>query len=456
MPNTGGGSQEGFGNRIQARTDGASLGAKKTQETLIAALREADWLTAERALAWCRILAAMFVLITIVWLGLSHGGRDMSGKAIGTDFVSFWTASRFATDGHAASAYDITAHAAAQHALIPTKQLDYTAFFYPPTFLLLCLPLATLPYLWALVAWLAAGFIPLFASLRRLLPQRWAIVPIMAYPALFVNAGHGQNGFLSGACFGGGTLLLQRRPFFAGICLGILVYKPHLLLGVPVALFAARRWAVLFGAMTSAVGLSVLSWLVLGKDAWRGFLHVSPLARATLEQGFVDFGKMQSVFAAIRLFHGSIGFAYVAQTLVAISVCVLLARIAARRPGAPAEGALMVSATLVCTPFLLDYDLVCLSLPIAWIVAEAHRTEWQPWEKIVVLAAYALPLLSRSVATMTGTPIAPIILVALLLIVARRAAACQSAAWAAPVGSQSSVDRATPITFATVSIANRP
>ena len=208
--------------------------------------------------------------------------------------------------------------------------------------------------------------------------------------------------------------------------------------------------------MTSAVGLSVLSWLVLGKDAWRGFLHVSPLAPQLLDHGFVDFGKMQSVFAAIRLFHGSIGFAYVAQTLVAISVCVLLARIAARRPGAPAEGALMVSATLVCTPFLLDYDLVCLSLPIAWIVAEAQRTEWQPWEKIVVLAAYALPLLSRSVATMTGTPIAPIILVALLLIVARRAAAGQSAAWAAPVGSQSIFDRATPITSATVSIANRP
>ncbi len=55
----------------------------------------------------------------------------------------------------------------------------------------------------------------------------------------------------------------------------------------------------------------------------------------------------------------------------------------------------MVSATLVCTPFLLDYDLVCLSLPIAWIVAEAQRTEWQPWEKIVVLAAYAMPLLSQ-------------------------------------------------------------
>jgi alpha-1,2-mannosyltransferase len=398
------------------------LSAKKAQGPLITVLRDAGWLTAERARAWCRVLAVISVVVTVAWLGMSHGGRDMLGKPIGTDFVSFWTASRLALDGQPASAYDPAAHAAAQRALFPTGQPGYAAFLYPPTFLLLCLPGATLPYLAALVVWLAAGFAPLFACLRRLLPQRWAILPIIAYPAMLVNAGHGQNGFLSGACLGGSMLLLQRRPFLAGMCLGIFVYKPHLLLGAPVALLAARRWAVVGGVATSALGLSVLSWLVLGEDAWRGFLHVSPLARATLEQGLVGFGKMQSVFAAVRLLRGSVGLAYAAQILVALTACVLLGWIAARRPGAHAEVALMVAATLLCTPFLLDYDLVCLALPISWIMAEAQRTEWQPWEKIVLLAAYALPLVSRSVATVTGVPIAPVVLVALLLIVARRAA----------------------------------
>jgi alpha-1,2-mannosyltransferase len=412
------------------------LSEKTAPGPLITVLRDADWLTADRARAWCCVLAVISAVIPITWLavslGLSRGGRDILGKPIGTDFVSFWTASRIALDGHPASAYDPAAHAAAQHALFPTGQLDYFAFFYPPTFLLLCLPLATLPYLPALVVWLAAGFAPLFVCLRRLLPQRWAIVPIIAYPAFLVNALSGQNGFLSGASLGGGMLLLQRRPFLAGMCLGILVYKPHLALGVPVALLAARRWAVVAGAVTSALGLIVLSWLVLGEDVWRGFLHVSPLARATLEQGLVDFRKLLSVFAAVRLLHGSIGLSYAAQILVALTACVLLARVTARRPGGQAEGALMITATLLCTPFLLDYDLVCLALPIAWIVAEALRTEWQPWEKIVVLAAYTLPLMSRSVVILTGVPIAPIILVALLLIVARRAAGIRVPANARP------------------------
>jgi alpha-1,2-mannosyltransferase len=168
--------------------------------------------------------------------------------------------------------------------------------------------------------------------------------------------------------------------------------------------------------------LIALSWLVPGADAGRGFLQESPLARATLEQGLLGFGKMQSVFAAVRLLQGGIGLAYAVQILAALSAYALLGWICARRPGAPAEGALMVAATLICTPFLLDYDLVCLAVPIAWVTAEAQRTGWQPWEKIVLLTAYALPLFSRPVAMLAGVPIAPAVMVALLLIVARRAA----------------------------------
>ena len=385
------------------------------------ALRSAAWLTPERARAWCLVLAILTATAATAWVCLSRGGLDLLGKPLGTDFVSFWAASRLALDGQAALAYDPAAHAAAQRALFPDERAGYFAFFYPPTFLVLCLPLAALPYLAALAAWLAAGFAALFACLRRVLPQGWAVLPIAAFPGVLVNAGHGQNGFLSGACLGGCMVLMQRRPFLAGACLGALAFKPHLLLAAPVALLAARRWTVAAGAATSALGLAAVSWLVLGEAAWGGFLRSSQLARATLEQGLVDHGKMQSVFAAVRLLHGEVWLAYAAQAVAGIAACALLARTAAVRPGAQAEGALLVAATLACTPFLLDYDLVCLALPIAWVAAEAQRTGWRPWEKGVLLAAYALPLASRPLAVLGGVPIAPVVLAALLLVVARRA-----------------------------------
>ncbi|MDQ2804129.1 MAG: DUF2029 domain-containing protein [Pseudomonadota bacterium] len=273
---------------------------------LLAVLRCADWLTAERARGWCRVLAALSLTVAIGWVALSRDGLDPLGKPLGTDFVSFWTASRLALAGHAAAAYDPLTHAAAQLALFPSAHDKYYAFFYPPVFLLLCLPVAVLPYLPSLLAWLAAGLVALLTCLRSLLPQPWAALPLLAFPAMLVNVGHGQNGFISAACFGGG-MVLERRPFMAGLCLGALVFKPQLALGVPVALIPARRWRTMAGAATSALGLCALSWLILGGAAWRGFFHIAPLARTTLERGLVDPAKMQSMFAAVRLLHGGIG-----------------------------------------------------------------------------------------------------------------------------------------------------
>jgi hypothetical protein len=158
---------------------------------LILELREAPWLHPTRARAWCSVLAIMIAMFVIGTLARSDGGTDGSGKPLGTDFFCFWTASHLALEGHAAFVYQPVLHQAAQHALFPQLPPAYLAFFYPPTFLLLCLPLALLPYLPSLAIWLIAGLSVLFAGLRRLLPQGWAIVPTLAFPAVLDNLAHG-------------------------------------------------------------------------------------------------------------------------------------------------------------------------------------------------------------------------------------------------------------------------
>ncbi len=386
----------------------------------IGVLRSANWLTAERARAWCRILAAMSLAAAIAWVGLSRDGIDRMGKPLGTDFVSFWTAARLVRAGDTAAPYQPATHAAAEQAEFPTVTVGYYAFFYPPVALLLFLPLAVLPYSAALVVWLSGTGLAVLACLRRLLPQRWALLPMLAFPAVLVNAGHGQNGFLSTACIGGG-MLLRRRPLLAGMCLGALVFKPQLALLVPVGLLAARRWRMLAGASLSASGLCALSWLLLGDAAWRSFFDLAPLARMTLEAGLVDPAKMVSTFAAMRLLHCGVGLAYAVQAVVTVGTGNLLARTLARRPGGHAEGAMLAAAVMLAAPFLLDYDLMVLALPLAWVMAEAQRVGWQPWEKLALLAAYALPLLARPLAMNVGIPLAPLVLAGLLVVVTRRA-----------------------------------
>jgi hypothetical protein len=50
----------------------------------------------------------------------------------------------------------------------------------------------------------------------------------LAFPAVFINAAHGQNGFLSAALIGVGLLVMDRRLLLAGLLLGAMTYKPHL------------------------------------------------------------------------------------------------------------------------------------------------------------------------------------------------------------------------------------
>lgn len=386
-------------------------------------LRAAPWLDAGRARAWCVILALMTGALAVLWVALSHHGVDPTGKPLGTDFVSFWTASLLALHGRPEAAYQPGPHLAAELAAFPALRSagGYTAFFYPPPYLLLCLPLSLLPYLASLAAWLAAGLAALLAGLRRILTPGWAVLPMLAFPAVILNAGHGQNAFLSAACFAWCAVLAPVRPGLAGACLGALVFKPHLLLAAPVLLAAARRWRMLAGLAASAAIFTAASLAVFGWPTWRAFLADSALARATLTQGLVDPAKMQSVYAALRVLHCPAGPAYAAQGVATILVlgAVLLAGL--RRPGPRAEAVLLAAASVLCTPFLLDYDLAILSVPLAWVTAEAQRSGWRPWEKIVLLGAYVVPLLSRTLAMQAGLPVAPAVLGALLVVVLRRA-----------------------------------
>jgi len=389
---------------------------------VISTLRDAEWLNAPRARAWCGALAAASVVIAVFYLATLRGGLDLWGKPLGTDFISFWTAGNAIRSDQPGAVYDPGRHAVAEHVLFPRAHLDYYEFSYPPMFALLCLPLAYLAYPAALAVWLSTSFAPILWCLRRILPQRWAVLPTLAFPAWLVNAGHGQNGFLSASLFGW-FMMCERCPVLGGVCLGTLVLKPQMALAVPVALIASRQWDALAAAAMTAGVLAAASYLALGADAWRGFLAAAAMARESLEQGWIDPAKMVSVFSALRLLKAPVGLAYGAQMVVAVSALTVLARVARRRPGVQAEGAVLAAATCLCSPYLLDYDLTILALPIAYVASQACRTGWRPWEKAALLAAYAVPVAARPLAMTTGADVAPAICAALLVVVARRALA---------------------------------
>jgi hypothetical protein len=404
---------------------------RASASALVSAVRDADWLTSARVKAYIYLLGGVTLAVALVWIGLSRHGLDLLGKPLGADFPSFWAASRLALQGRPAQVYSFAAHAAAERGAFGGVNVPYSAFFYPPTYLLICLPLGVLPYLGALAAWLGATGYGGWRVVRAWLGaplRRWAI-PMLAFPGVLSTVGHGQNAFLTTALVGAAILSWDRRPLLAGVCVGLLTIKPQLGLMIPLALVVSGRWRVIASAGATAIGLALTALAVFGFSTWRAWWAVSPLARRALEENWVGAEKMQSAFAAVRLLHGGVGLAYGVQAAVALAAAAILVQTMRRRPSATlaadplAQGAVLATASLLASPFMLDYDLMLLALPLAWLVREQAKGAALPWEKTVMFAAFLLPLAGRLIAGRLGVPLGPPIVFALLLVVARRAIA---------------------------------
>ena len=65
-------------------------------------LRDAEWLDRSRATGYVRILAAIVAVILTGFVIVSRSGVDPRGEPLGTDFASFWTASKMALSGASA------------------------------------------------------------------------------------------------------------------------------------------------------------------------------------------------------------------------------------------------------------------------------------------------------------------------------------------------------------------
>eukprot|EP01042_Synura_sphagnicola_P023020 gene23020-29346_t len=69
---------------------------------------------------------------------------------------------------------------------------------------------------------------------------------------------------------------------------------------------------------------------------------------------------------------------------------------------------------------MLDYDLLICALPMGWLILTGAKSGFRPWEKLVLVLVFLLPLFSRKLAQLYHLPIAPLILLALLAVIMSR------------------------------------
>jgi len=171
--------------------------------------------------------------------------------------------------------YDVKLHQAAVAALQPVG--PWYALLTPAPITWVVAPLTLLGYPTAYWVWVALSLAVLGAAIWYARPRQqpaalyfiwWA-----ALAPLWFSAYEGQITILSAAgLLAGWRLLEARRDFLGGAILAATLFKPHLVLLLPLALLVSGRWRALLGfsAVAAVAGVGML--LTLHPDGIQGYI----------------------------------------------------------------------------------------------------------------------------------------------------------------------------------------
>jgi hypothetical protein len=405
-------------------------------DRVLESLRSGAWLTRERvrliALAVLVASAAGLVYLVVT----AHGVIDLQGRPLGTDFSDVYAAGSYVLEGNPEAPFD----PARQHAREQSLFGEATPFYgwhYPPFFLFVAAALALMPYGVALAVWQAFTFSLYLLAIRAILAtpahesesiaapapvsdHLWFLLAL-AFPAVFVNAGHGQNGFLTAALLGTALVQLDRRPVIAGILFGLLAYKPQFGLLIPLVLAVSGRWRAFAAAAVAVAVLTAATCVAFGPHVWQAFFDSTRFTRlVALEQGDTGWYKIQSVFAWARMWGAPIPFAYALQGATVIALGGALIWLWRGTTPYPLKAAALCLATILATPYTFDYDMMVLAPAIAFVAADGLARGFGPWEKTALAALWLVPLVARTVALTTFIPLGVPVMLAVFILLLRR------------------------------------
>ena len=386
------------------------------------AIKSGGWMTPARARAYPLILLITAVVIAGIWVALADGLIDPMGKPVGTDFANVWAAGKLALEGQPTAPYDPVLQHAAERQAFGGRDVPFFGWHYPPIFLIIATALALLPYGCALLAWMALTLPAYLFVIRTIVPRPETLLLALAFPAVFINLGHGQNGFLTAALLGGSLLLLDRRPFVAGTLIGLLAYKPQFGILIPLVLVSTARWRTLAAAALTVLAACALATALFGPEVWAAFVASTAFTKTVvLEAGNTGWQRIQSMFSAVRMWGGSVQTAYLAQAMLDVLVAVSLVWLWRASLSSDLKAAALPCACLLTTPYVLDYDLVVLAVSIAFYARFAIARGLRDHEMSVLAFAWTAPLLARSIAGISGIPVGLMSMLALYGLILRRA-----------------------------------
>lgn len=357
------------------------------------------WLRADRT-RLC-FIAALFSIIAgatqqvLLWQ-LDANGISIIGERLPYwDFSNLWAGSLMALHGQVKDLFDVAAYRANLDAIFGVA-LPPQEWSYPPSMLLIGVPLALLPIAAAYAVWTAGTLAAFHYALRPFRLPAAAHLFVLFSPAIWLNQFLGQNGALTGALLIGGFYLAPRRPVLAGVLFGLLTIKPHLGILIPFCLLASGNWRAILSAMATAALMAIATGLFFGFDVWMLFWTVTRrimtiIMEAPFPQAYQTHAA--TLFVTMRSLGAGLAMAYAVQAVV--TVAAIVGAVHLWRRSGTLDYRTRVCATCVlailATPYGYSYDTAPLYLAMAWFLLR-ERAPSIALYAVLAPFAFAVPL----------------------------------------------------------------
>lgn len=366
----------------------------------------------ERLSVYPYFFLAAYIGIIVLWLYPYFSTGNSTN--LDRDFIAFWAASKVTLHGSALDAYVFDR-------IFEIERLTVTharklPWIYPPTYLLMVLPLSWLSYGYALLAFNALTFSGYYVALRKIIALKPAKVIIAFFPGAYICMLYGQNGMLLTSFAGLSLYFLNRRPVLAGLFLGLLSIKPHIAVLFPLLLLYQRNWRAFISAAITVVALALISISAFGLAPWQAFFKNLPLLQFYLESGKVPWDQMISIFALMRLAGISVHLAYLIHIAIALIAVFSMLSIWTRTREFALRAAALILASMLVSPYMYTYDAVLLALPLAWMGLIGQQNGWLKAEREILFLAWTSPLLYF----LTDFDFIPVCNLLLLLLISRK------------------------------------
>jgi hypothetical protein len=298
------------------------------------------------------------------------------------DFTSFYSAGKIIRAGHGSRLYDEAEQRRAQQEFASRVQIrpGPLPYNHPPFEALVFLPLAHFPYFTAYLLWNLINLMLLIALVFLLRPhlsllQQWPVgswmLVLLSFFPIFIALLQGQDIILLLFVLGLVLVALEKKAdLVAGCCLGLGLFRFHLVLPLALVLLWQRRSKALFGFLLVSCSLIVISIAVVGEATALSYpwylWHLAQIAGrgAMLPSDMPNLRGLLEAFPSERipraLTHALVG-------LTSVSLLLLAAARGKTRAGGSSLHlgfSLVLVLTVLVSYHAMPHDLSLLILPV--------------------------------------------------------------------------------------------